>query len=207
MKIFILCLVFISFVSCSSSKNANTATADKDPNKVKKVTAKEAVQMATQTATKWKSDATLYSISQKGVLTELSRPEMGSTWDFADVSNGASRRWVIEYFSPKTLDVYFVEVLDGVVEMSDQMSKFRAKPGNIGSKWIDSSEALQIARREIEKSKKITQDKYMAVSKLLPVEGKPTWAISFNEANGDNFLFGIAINAVTKKIEISSDEQ
>ena len=206
MKIFVLCVVLIGFIGCSSSKNPTVSTAEKDPDKIKKVTAKEAVKVAAQTAAKWKSDAILYSISQKGVLVELGRPDMGSTWYFADVSNGASRRWLLEYFSPQTLDVFFVEVFDGVVENSDQMSKFREKPGSISDQWIDSSEALQIARKEIEKNKKINQDKYMATAKLIPLEGKPTWAVSFNEADGGDFLYGVAINAVSKKVEQSTDE-
>ena len=178
-----------------------------DASHFKKIPASAAVALGDAAAKKWKKEAVLTSISQRGVLQEWSRPEFGRTWDFADVKTGESTRWLLEYFSPKTRELLVVDILDGKVDGEPAaMGKFDAtsKPGVLGKKWIDSPVALEIARAEIESHLKISQADYMALSRLKYFdEDHPTWAISFTQSKGDKPLYLVAVNAVTRQVEQS----
>jgi hypothetical protein len=199
---FLLLIFFVA--SCgnktATTKNSNVKSAA--PTVEKKTTAKEAFQLAEAEAKKWRNDVRLYAISQRGVLQKIDDPQFGPTFDYADVKTGVSRRWIIEFFSAKTLEVTFAEVLDGKVELNPS-SKFGEQPQYIKGKWIDSTDALKVARAEVEKRLKITEDKYMALSNLKWRDDIPAWTVTFSEKDGDKVLWGIMINASSGKIEAS----
>ena len=197
-------LVLIGTASCllfacdkPSSKNPPSSTNAVE----RKLSAREAYKLATGAAKQWSPDSKLYSISQRGVLQELeASPNGETTWDFADVKTGESRRWVFEFFSDKSLAVLFVDVLDGKAD-SNEMSKFDKKPPSIPDNWIDSVDVMKLARGAVEGDLKIGQDKYMALSKLRMMEdGKPAWQIEFYESQGDKPLYAVEVDGVSPKV-------
>ena len=197
----ILIVVFSMALSGCSSKVPPQSNSNTVSNVAQKtLSAREAFQLAVAEAKKWKPDAKLYSVSQRGVLQSLNTGD--KTWDFADVKTGQSRRWVYEFFSDKSLAVLFVEILDGKPD-SNEISKFDERPPAISDKWVDSNTALTAARAEIEKALHINQDQYMALSKLVSGDKFPVWIIEFYESKGDKALYGVVINAMTGKVEQS----
>jgi hypothetical protein len=203
-KLLVIVAFLVTFSGCGGGSKSPSPSNSNAPSKsaAKLSTAREAYQLAQLDATKWKADAKLYTISQRGVLQTIDQPEFGHTFDFADVKTGASRRWIFEFFSEKGLEVLFVNVLDGKTD-SFEASKFDKKPPAIPNKWIDSNAALNSARAEIEKALHISQDKYMALSKLESGEQFPVWTIEFYESSGNKALYGVIVNALTGKIEQS----
>lgn len=197
----IICLFMVACGNETTTNN-NSANVAKASTQEKKLTAKEAFQLAQVEAKKWKGDAKLYAMSQRGVLQTINQGDAGTTFDFADVKTGSSRRWIVEFFSDKTLEVLFVNVMDGKAD-SDPVSKFDKKPPSINGNWIDSSDALKSARAEIEKSLHITQDKYMALSRLESGEEFPVWTVEFYQSQGDKALYGVVVNATSGKVEQS----
>jgi hypothetical protein len=203
--IFLLLISSLAAVSCSTSQTQlSQPSSAATPGTYKKISAKEAVRLADPEAKKWKNDAVVHSVSQRGTIQEFDfSPDGKGTWDFADVKTGASSRWVVEYFVPKTREVYVVDVFDGKIHDSSPEGRFDAtsKPGQLTVNWIDSTDALKIARQEIEMNLKSKQDDYMAVSKLkYLVQDAPYWAIEFYESNGNKPLYGVVINAINGKI-------
>lgn len=198
----IICLFMMACGNQTASNNNNANLAKTSTTSEKKLTAREAFQLAQAEAKKWKSDAKLYAMSQRGVLQTINQGDASTTFDFADVKTGSSRRWIVEFFSDKTLEVLFVNVMDGKAE-SDPVSKFDKKPPSINGNWIDSSDALKSARAEIEKSLHITQDKYMALSRLESGKEFPVWTVEFYQSQGDKALYGVVVNAISGKVEQS----
>jgi hypothetical protein len=200
MRPFLVLLVTCLLIGCSKAPETSTTPTTTTPQSTgKKLTAREALQLAQAAAKKWKDDAKLYTLSQRGVLQSVEQPEFGGTFDFADVKSGSSRRWIAEFYSDKSLEVLFVNVLDGKADSFPQ-SKFDKKPPAIGDKWVDSSDALQAARAEIEKALHITPDKYMALSRLESGEQFPTWTVEFYQSHGNDALYGVVVNAVNGKV-------